>query len=258
VRAPDLLAAFVRQAGDKGIGIYSVDGDPHMVLASEVPAVVKRVQAYAAYNAAQPPEARLRGVQFDVEPYLLPDTVLPAARRDAAYVDMARAVKAATGDALRVDFVVPFWWGKNRALLDALAPHADVVTVMDYRTDRDQIVDFAIPFLDWAGAHGRRVRIALEAGTIDPEVQRRYVRATDGPGDLLAVDVGGRQVLALLRQPLAAKDATLYRLQSTRDIDGSATTFHKDKAALLRLLPGLETEFGAWDGFGGIAVHELR
>jgi hypothetical protein len=264
VRAPDLLAAFVRQAGDKGIAVFSVDGDPHMVLAKEVPAVVKRVQAYAAYNAAQPPEARLGGVQFDVEPYLLPDNVLPAARRDAAYVDMARAVKAATGNALTVDFVVPFWWGRNRALLDALAPHADIVTVMDYRTDRDQIVDFAIPFLDWAGAHGRRVRIALEAGPIDPEVQRRYVRAEGGPGDLLAVDVGGRQVLALLRQPLAApdakdaKDARLYRLQSTRDIDGSATTFHKDKAALLRLLPGLEAAFGAWEGFGGIAVHELR
>ncbi|SDE41772.1 hypothetical protein SAMN05428966_108240 [Massilia sp. PDC64] len=258
VRAPDLLAAFVRQAGDKGIGVYSVDGDPHMVLADEVPAVVKRVQAYAAYNAAQPPESRLRGVQFDVEPYLLPDNVLPAARRDAAYIDMARAIKAAAGDALRVEFVVPFWWGKNQALLDALAPHADALAVMDYRTDRDQIVDFAIPFLDWAGAHGRRVRIALEAGPIDPEVQRRYVRATDGPGDLLAVDMGGRQVLALLRQPLMAKDARLYRLQSTRDIDGSATTFHKDKAALLRLLPGLEAEFGAWEGFGGIAVHELR
>lgn len=258
VRAPDLLAAFVRQAGARGIGIHSVDGDPHMVLADAIPAVAKRVQAYAAYNAAQPPEARLRGVQFDVEPYLLPDNVLPASRRDAAYLDMARAVKTAAGDGLRVEFVVPFWWGKNQALLDALAPHADALAVMDYRTDREQIVDFAIPFLDWAGAHGRRVRIALEAGPIDPEVQRRYVRAADGPGDLLAVDVAGRQVLALLRQPLAAPDARVYRLQSTRAIDGSATTFHKDKAALLRLLPGLEAEFGAWDGFGGIAVHELR
>jgi hypothetical protein len=258
VRAPDLLADFVRAAGKRAIVVYSVDGDPHMVLAGEVPAVVKRVQAYAAYNAAQPPEARLGGVQFDVEPYLLPDTVLPAARRDAAYIDMARAVKAATGSALTADFVVPFWWGRNQALLDALAPYADIVTVMDYRTDRDQIVDFAIPFLDWAGAHGRRVRIALEAGSIDPEVQRRYVRAASGPGDLLAVDVGGRQVLALLRQPLAAPDARLYRLQSTRAIDGSATTFHTDKAALLRLLPGLEATLGAWDGFGGIAIHELR
>jgi hypothetical protein len=48
-------------------------------------------------------------------------------------------------------------------------------------------------------------------------------------------------------------------LQSTREIDGSATTFHRDKPGLLRLLPGLETDFSAWGGaFGGIALHELR
>jgi hypothetical protein len=215
------------------------------------------VQAYAAYNAAQPPEARLRGVQFDVEPYLLPDDVLPAARRDAAYIDMARALKAAAG-ALRLEFVVPFWWGTNQALLDALAPYADALAVMDYRTDREQIVGFAVPFLDWAVAHGRQVRIALEAGAIEPAVQRRYVKAAGGPGDLQVVDVDGRQMLVLLRRPLAAPGARLYRLQSTRAIDGSATTFHKDKAALLRLLPGLEAEFGAWDAFGGIVIHELR
>lgn len=258
VRAPDQLAAFVRQAGDKGIAVLSVDGDPHMVLAGEVPAAVKRVQAYAAYNASQPPAARLRGVQFDVEPYLLPDHVLPVDRRDAAYVDMARALKAAAGDGLRVEFVVPFWWGRNPALLDALAPHADALAVMDYRTDRDQIVDFAVPFLDWAAVHGRQVRISLEAGSIEPDVQRRYVKAAGAPGDLQVVDVDGRQVLVLLRHPLAAKDARLYRLQSTRAIDGSATTFHNDKAALLRLLPGLEADFGAWEAFRGIAIHELR
>lgn len=263
VRAPELLSGFVRQAGARGIGVYAVDGDPHMVLAAEVPGVARRVQAYAAYNAAQPADARLRGVQFDVEPYLLPDNVLAPAARDAAYVAMARALKAAAGDALRLEFVVPFWWGKNTALLDALAPYADALAVMDYRTDRGQIVDFAMPFLDWATAHGRQARIALEAGSIDPEVQRRYVKAAPGaPGDLLAVDIGGRRVLALLRAPLAptgaGTDTGLYRLQSTRAIDGSATTFHQDKAALLRLLPGLEATFGAWDGFGGIAIHELR
>jgi hypothetical protein len=258
VRAPDLLADFVRAAQGRGIDVYSVDGDPHMVLADEVPAAVKRVQAYAAYNAAQPPEARLRGVQFDVEPYLLPDNVLPPSRRDAAYVDMARALKAAAGPGLRLEFVVPFWWGRNPALLDALAPHADALAVMDYRTDRGQIVDFAIPFLDWAAGHGRQVRIALEAGAIDPAVQRRYVKASDAPGDMQVVDINGRKVVALLRQPLAAAGARLYRLQSTRTIDGSATTFHNDKAALVRLLPGLDADFGAWDGYAGIAIHELR
>jgi hypothetical protein len=102
------------------------------------------------------------------------------------------------------------------------------------------------------------VRIALEAGAIEPEVQRRYVKAAGGPGDLQAVDVGGCQVLVLLRKPVAGADARLYRLAATRTVDGSATTFHRDKPALLRQLPGLEQEFGLWDGFGGIAIHELR
>jgi hypothetical protein len=158
--APDLLASFVRQAGARGIRVRSVDGDPHMVLTDEVPNMVKRVQAYAAYNAQVAPEARLAGIQFDVEPYLLPDAVLPPGAGEA--------------------------------------------------------------------------------------------------GDLRLVDVDGRQVLVLLRAPVAAPEAQLYRLQSTREIDGSATPFHRDKAPLLRLLPQLEADFGTWDGFAGMAVHELR
>jgi hypothetical protein len=104
------------------------------------------------------------------------------------------------------------------------------------------------------------VRIALEAGPIAPEIQRRYVRAAAGEtADLLRVEIGGRQVLAVLSEPVAAAGAEAFRLQSTREIDGSATTFHKDKAALLRLLPALEADFGAWEGaFGGMALHELR
>lgn len=276
VRAPELLADFVRAAGSRNIQVYSVDGDPHMVLAAELPAVVKRAQAYAAYNAAAAPDARLAGVQFDVEPYLLPEGVLAAAKRDARYLAMAQALRAALDGAaaparLQLEFVVPFWWGGKRALLDALAPFADALAVMDYRTDPAQIADFARPFLDWAGTHGRRARIALEAGAIDPETQRRYTRAAPGEAaDLLEVDLDGRRVLALLREPLraplreplpaSAGPAAIrgYRLSGSRIIDGSATTFHADKAALLRLLPRLEADFGAFDGFGGIAIHELR
>lgn len=258
VRNPDLLADFVRRAHARGIRVLSVDGDPHMVLESEVPNVVQRVRAYAAYNAQVAPEARLAGIQFDIEPYLLPDAVLPAAQRDARYLAMAQALKAAAGE-LQLEFVVPFWWGGKQALLDGLAASADALAVMDYRTDPGQVYDFAVPFLDWASGHGKRVRIALEAGAIEPEVQRRYARAGAGEaGDLQVLDVDGRQVLALLRAPVTSPGAQLYRLQSTREIDGSATTFHRDKAALVRVLPQLEADFGAWDGFSGMAVHELR
>ncbi|MGJ7914317.1 hypothetical protein ACI48D_02400 [Massilia sp. LXY-6] len=260
VREPARLAAFVRAAGTRGIRVLSVDGDPHMVLPERQPALARLVRAYAAYNAAAEPAARLAGLQFDVEPYLLQEYGAGKADWDARYLAMARTLRGAAGS-LRLELVVPFWWDRKTALLDALAPLVDALAVMDYRTDPTQLTGFAVPFLDWGARHGRQVRIALEAGEIAPETQRRYVRAEAGQaGELLRLRVHGQQVLALLREPVAgAPQADLFRLQSTREIDAGATTFHRDKQALLRLLPALEADFGAWDdAFGGIALHELR
>jgi hypothetical protein len=274
LQEPARLAAFVRSAGARGIRVLSVDGDPHMVLPERQAALAKLVRAYAAYNASAAPAARLAGLQFDVEPYLLPEYAAGKADWDARYLEMARTLRGAAGS-LRLELVVPFWWDRKSALLDGLAPLVDALAVMDYRTDPAQLTAFAVPFLDWGARHGRQVRIALEAGAIAPETQRRYVRAGAGEaGDLLRLRIGGRQVLAVLREPVDvagadaagadaadadAAGADTFRLQSSREIDGGATTFHRDKPALLRLLPGLEADFGAWGGaFGGIALHELR
>lgn len=258
VQDPELLAAFVRRAGQRGIGVSAVEGDPHMVLPGERAATAARARAYAAYNAAAEPAARLKSIQFDIEPYLLPEHVLPAARLDSEYVATLAALRAAAGS-MPLEFVVPFWWGDRQAVLDGLARHADAVSVMDYRTDPDQILAFAIPFLDWAADKGKRVRIALEAGPLPLETQRRYRRAQTGAaGDMLLFTVEGQQLAVLLRQPLAHPRAQPYTLVDTRRIDGSATTFHKDKDALRALLPRLEADFGAWPGFAGIALHEWR
>jgi hypothetical protein len=260
VHEPGRLAAFIRAAGSRGIRVLSVDGDPHMVLPDHQPALARMARAYAAYNGSVAPAARLAGLQFDVEPYLLPEYGAGQVDWDARYLAMARTLREAAGS-LRLELVVPFWWDGKTALLDGLAPLVDGLTVMDYRTDPGQVTAFAVPFLDWAARHGRQVRIALEAGEIAPETQRRYVRAEPREAaDLLRLKIGGQQVLALLQGPVAgAADTEGFRLQSAREIDGSATTFHKDKPAMLRLLPVLENDFAAWgDAFGGMALHELR
>ncbi|WP_152570793.1 hypothetical protein [Massilia sp. LC238] len=258
IKDPELLSAFVRRAGQRGIGISAVEGDPHMVLPGERAATAARARAYAAYNAAAEPAARLKSIQFDIEPYLLPEHVLPAARLDAEYVATLAALREAAGG-MPLEFVVPFWWGERQALLDGLARHADAVSVMDYRTDPEQILAFAIPFLDWGAASGKRVRIALEAGPLPFETQRRYRRAPIGAAsDMLLFTIEGQQVAVLLRQPLAHPRALPYQLIDSRPIDGSATSFHKNKDALRALLPRLEADFGAWPGFAGIALHEWR
>lgn len=260
VREPAALASFIRAAGKRGIRVLSVDGDPHMVLPGQQPALARLVRAYAAYNASVEAAARLAGLQFDVEPYLLPEYGSGRADWDARYLAMARTLRSAAGS-LRLELVVPFWWDGKTALLDGLAPLVDALAVMDYRTDPAQVTAFAVPFLDWGARHHKQVRIALEAGEIAAETQRRYVRADAGEAaQLLRLKLDGQQVLVLLNEPVkAGQEMESFRFQSAREIDGSATTFHKDKPALLRLLPGLESDFSAWgEAFGGISLHEFR
>lgn len=258
VADPDALGAFIRRAGERGIGVSAVEGDPHMVLPEQRDNAAARARAYAAYNAAAGPNARLKTVQFDVEPYLLPSHVLPREEQDRHYLALAAQLHEATGT-LPLEFVVPYWWYDRPALLRDLARHADALTVMDYRTDPEQIYRFAAPFLDWGVEHGKRVRIALEAGPIGAEVQRRYQRTAPGAsGELLLFDVDGHKILLLLKVAAPHPQAQTYALSGNRPVDGSATTFHTDKPALLRLLPQLERTFGAWKSFAGIALHELR
>jgi hypothetical protein len=252
------LGAFVRQAGSRGIAVSAMEGAPDMVLPASQDAAIARLRAYAAYNASAAEGARLKGVQYHIEPYLVPAHVLPQAQRDRRYLELAARLRQAAGP-LALDFVVPHWWADKKALLDGLAKHADILTVKSPRTDPAQIYRLAVPFLDWGVEHGKTVRVALDAGPIGAGVQRRYERRPPGArGDLLVFTLGGQKILLLQQVPAAHDKAQAYALAASQEIDAADASFHSDKGALMRLLPQLERTFGAWESFGGMALHDLR
>lgn len=258
VAEPQALAAFVRQADSRGIAVTAFEDGPDLILPTARADAVGRMRAYAAYNAQAGARARLKGVQFDVQPQLLDPDKLPKAARDNHYLDLLAALRGAAGT-MRLEAVAPAAWSGEDALLRGLARHVDALTVRTYRTDPDEIRRHAAPFLDWGVQHGKRVRIALEAGPAGAGVERQYRRLGPGTkGDLLMFDLDGQKVLMLLQVPAAQDEAQAYALADRREIAGSATTFHFDKPALMRLLPRLEQSFGAWKSFGGMAVHALR
>jgi hypothetical protein len=258
VAEPQALAAFVRQAHSRGIAVTAFEDGPDLILPTARADAVARMRAYAAYNAQADAKERLKGVQFDVQPQLLDPDKLPKAARDGHYLDLLAALREAAGK-MRLEAVAPAAWSGEDALLRGLARQVDALTVRNYRTDPDEIRRHAAPFLDWGVTHGKRVRIALEAGPAGAGVERQYRRLAPGAkGDLLMFDLDGQKVLMLLKVPAAQDEAQAYALAGRRDIAGSATTFHFDKPALMRLLPRLEQSFGAWKSFGGMAVHALR
>jgi len=258
VAEPQALAAFVRQAAARGIAVTAFEDGPELILPTARDDAIARMRAYVAYNAQAGDKEGLKGMQFDVQPQLLAPDKLPLAARDRHYLELLGALRAAAGK-MPLEFVVPVAWSGEDALLRGLAANADALTVRNYRTDQDEIEANAAPFLAWGVKHGKRVRIALEAGPAGIGVERQYRRAGPGAkGDLLMFDIGGQKVLLVLKVPAAQEEAQAYVLAQRRDIAGSATTFHFDKPALMRLLPRLELAFGAWKSFGGMVVHELR
>ena len=257
VAEPGRLARFVESASERGVKVWAVAGDPRAVLPSERPKYAARARALADYNRNAPPAAKLAGLQLDIEPYLNRGYDIDAQGWVAAYVDTIAEAKRAVQ--MPLDVALPFWWGtqkfRGRPLIEHLAPHVDVVTVMNYRTDRNLILEFADPYLSWSQGARRAVRIALEAGKLpDPPVR---VYRPDARGELWIIPLRTRALALLLEQPAAGLPGSAFRYSHDNPPSARRITFHGELAKLRELLPALEDTWRAWPDFAGIALHGL-
>lgn len=260
VRNEGLLRDFVARASVRGLRVWAVIGDPADVLAAQQPALAERLQAYRRYQGDASPDARLAGVQLDIEPYLLPGYRLdPAAWRER-YLQTVALARHALGDGVPLDLVVPVWWGTDSdwgaAALDRLAPLRVSLTVMNYRTDLQAVRAGAEPFLQWAARHQRDVTMALEYGPIADEVRRHYRPSQDG-GALWLLPVGQRFALLLLKDPHRDLPGRGFAFTHQSAFTGSHISFAGRPAALTAVVGALAPAWWHRPGFAGIALHGL-
>jgi len=70
------LATFINNAFMENISVWAVEGDPHAVIKDQRTIFIQRAKIYAAYNSRIKKESRLKGIQYDIEPYLMPGYAL--------------------------------------------------------------------------------------------------------------------------------------------------------------------------------------
>ncbi len=257
VEQSDRLGDFIASAGSKGIAVWAVIGDPHAVLASERARFEQWARVYATYNAANPPERRLAGLQLDIEPYLLAGYAQDPAEWDAAYVDAVNTIAKATSG-LPVEVAVPVWFGSAIRLgriLDHLAPDIQTIAVMDYRTDERQIIDGAVPFLAWAQDKRKGIRIAVEFGALPDEEIRVYRATPDQTGELWRIPLESGDALILLDQPVQYPAGAPLSFVRKSVVPGNTLTFHGAKDHIDDILRSLEAELTSWPSFLGMAIH---
>lgn len=251
---PEALKAFIRRADKEHVKVWAVEGDPEFILGQGRAQVIQRAKAFWAYNQTVADPEKLAGVQYDIEPYLIPGFDLNPAEGYQAYLDTIQALKKA--QQMPLDLVIPFWLAdaEEGTVLNRLTPWVDRVTVMDYRTDPAQIEKLAEPILNWGEQTGKSIQIALEAGELPDETRFAYRPAKTG--ELWHVQINHQHVLILLDTPATNPHGQSFAFTHKMPAPSNTITFAGNRRALINILPELQTYFARWPSYEGLALHQ--
>ncbi|MGJ8689745.1 MAG: hypothetical protein ACSHXZ_09520 [Gammaproteobacteria bacterium] len=260
VANPQQLSAFVQQANARNIRIWAVIGDRHDVLPESLTILQTRIAAYRRYNTRVDATEKLAGVQLDIEPYLLPGHQLAKDLWRDRYLQTVSAAVQTAGESLHVDLVMPVWWGTHEnwgpKLLNALSLPGISLTIMNYRTDYEQLLTGMPPFLEWGLENQQQVRMALETGSLSDETQRSYRRNIE-TGELWQLQIGATPILVLFDQPQQGLVGDSFNFGFERVFSADKLTFRGDQLRLNETAERLSEELSFWSSFAGIALHGL-
>lgn len=248
------LRRFVAMARAAGIAVEAVEGDPRMVLSDGLKAATARARAYAAYQQKAAAAERLAGIQYDVEPYVLPGW----GDHPVSYSGWAEAIlrlSAAAGE--KVDLVLPFWVSgeeDGREFLRRVEPATRSLTIMSYRTEAPVLTQIAEPLLAWGAARGIKVRLALEAGQLPDETEEVFRPAASGT---LAVAGGPHPRVYLLGKEGIMEGARMFERSHKILIPAQRLSFLGNEEAMAQLAGATAPVFSAWPSFSGFALHGL-
>ncbi len=261
VENPEALAAFISAASQHNLKVWAVIGDHRDVLLESRAALQTRLEAYKLYNQSAVIEARLQGVQLDIEPYLLPGFGLAQQHWRDNYVAVVAFAHELLDKELSLDVVMPVWWGSHpdwsEQLLGALKLPGLSLTVMNYQTDSARLQKAAEPFLAFGQRAGIPVRMALESGRLADEA-RRYYGGNVKAGQLWLLEVHGNPVLLLLSAAVSGLPGQAFSFSDEIVVSASNTTFAGDLLRLDDVANEVESLWTRWPAFAGLALHGLE
>jgi hypothetical protein len=164
------LRNFVLAAKAHSLAVDFLFGDPSWALTPNHSKATALAKAAVKFGKTYP-DARPRGVHYDVEPYLLPEWQTDKNGTANQYLSLAEDLKAITGPAsLRLTMDIPFWFdgesvtrsGASRPLNQWIQDRADKVVLMDYRDAADLIIQFAADEIAYGDQIGKLVGIGVE------------------------------------------------------------------------------------------------
>jgi len=175
----DYYRDFIREAAAKGIDVHAVAGHPAWALAGNQQRMMKIVRWVRQYNQSVSSAERLRGIQLDIEPYLLPQW---ETERERVIREWQANIEGFTAElkedsVLETSVALPFWLDdipvpgdSDRSLSDWLISRFDTVCILAYRDKLDGqngLLSLVEQEMEQADKLERRVLVAVNIKEID-------------------------------------------------------------------------------------------
>ncbi len=183
-RDPVAMRKLVIDAAARGIAVEALNGEKSMALEENWPRTLAILDAILTFNETLPDNAKLAGVHYDIEPYLLPEWKEGGEKRLKimedllAFYVLAKAKIERQGMALACD--IPFWFdekvsegdscilefnSETKNLHQHIQDLCDYVGIMSYRrhaTGNNSVTQHVESELAYAEKIGKLVMTALE------------------------------------------------------------------------------------------------
>jgi hypothetical protein len=184
----------------------------------------------------------IRGIQLDVEPYLLEEYRIDPVKVMQRYVDFLHRVKKwCHRNRLRFSIVVPFWFAsldlQGKALFPRILHEVDEAVLMSYRSDPREVLKISADALRWGEWLKKPVDIGIELKPLSDEKHIIYRVGGEGP--------------CIVQRFFHLACSELEPLGTYR-IDGSSLSFHGKPESLRTLL----TTKVPYRSFGGFVFHD--
>ncbi|MED4584818.1 hypothetical protein P9578_18745 [Brevibacillus choshinensis] len=177
----DYYRSFIRDANARGIEVHAVAGHPAWALASNQKRMLKIVNWVKQYNESVTRAEQVRGIQLDIEPYLLPqwETEQERVIREwQSNIDVFTAEVKKDSD-LEASAAIPFWMddiptpsNRDLSLSTWLISRFDTVCIMAYRDELDGpngLLSLVDEEMNQADKLERRVLIAVNMKEIEDD-----------------------------------------------------------------------------------------
>jgi hypothetical protein len=165
------LADFVAEAKAHGLSVTLLFGHANWALTANHGTALQWATQSLAFLAELKAAGRPTpdAIQFDIEPYTLPEWTTDLQGTANQYLDLLVALRSQLNGQLAFTVATPFWLdgqpvtraGQTRPMSEWILDAVDGIVMMDYRDRAQAILSEASSELSYASAHGKSVVIAL-------------------------------------------------------------------------------------------------